>query len=98
MDSGGSISFDKYDAKQIVQLAGVDDKEDRFSGLIVWDSPKAGDSRRRVWLGRGEDGTATLNLMDDSGRKRIVMAVRADGTPSLSFLDVNGKIIRQLPK
>ena len=30
VDSGGSLSFDKYDANQIVQLAGVDDKEDRL--------------------------------------------------------------------
>jgi hypothetical protein len=26
VDSGGSLSFDKFDANQIVQLAGVDDK------------------------------------------------------------------------
>ena len=31
VNQGGSLSFDKYDANQIVQLLGVDDKEDRFS-------------------------------------------------------------------
>ena len=51
-DSGGSLSFDKYEANQIVQLAGMDDKEDRFAGLMVTDNPRAGDSRRRVWVGR----------------------------------------------
>ncbi len=97
VDSGGSLSFDKYGANQIVQLAGVEDKEDRFAGLIVLDSPTGNDNRRRVWVGRGEDGTATVSLMDANGKKRILMEVRADGTPSLSFLDANGKVISQIP-
>src|SRR5436309_2552895 len=43
VDSGGSLSFDKYGANQIVQLIGVDDKEDRFAGLSVTDSPTGTD-------------------------------------------------------
>ena len=96
VDSGGSLSFDKYDANQIVQLAGVDDKEDRFAGLIVTDSAPGGEAQRRVWVGRGEDGAATLALMDANGKKRIVMEVPANGTPHISFLDANGKIIKQV--
>ena len=42
-DSGGNLSFDKYDANQIVQLAGVDDKSDKFAGLAV------SDQARRIW-------------------------------------------------
>ena len=91
------MTFDKYGANQIVQLVGVDDKEDRFSGLIVTDSLTGADNRRRVWVGRNDDGTATLNLMDANGKKRIVMEVKPDGTSRLSFLDNNGKVIRQLP-
>jgi hypothetical protein len=97
VDSGGSLSFDKYGANQIVQLAGVDDREDRFAGLIVLDSPTGNNTRRRVWVGRGEDGTATVSLMDVNGKKRILMEVKADGTPSLSFLDANGKVIGRYP-
>jgi hypothetical protein len=96
VDSGGSLSFDKYDAKQIVQLAGVDDREDRFSGLIVGDSQTGGNSRRRVWLGRGDDGEATLALMDANGKKRIVLRVAADGAAKLEFLDGNGKVVQQV--
>jgi len=95
VDSGGSLSFDKYNANQIVQLAGVDDREDRFAGLEVTDSPAAGRSHSRVWVGRREDGAATVALMDAAGKKRILMQVTADGTSSLSFLDANGKIIHQ---
>jgi hypothetical protein len=97
VDSGGSLSFDKYDANQIVQLLGVDDKEDRFSGLSITDSVTGTDNRRRIWVGRDADGTARVNLMDANGKKRILIEVKADGTPSLTFLDANGKVISQLP-
>lgn len=97
VDSGGSLSFDKYGANQIIQLIGVDDKDDRFAGLSVTDSLTGTDTRRRVWVGRGENGTATVSLMDAQGIKRIVMEVHSDGTPSLSFLDASGKVISQWP-
>ena len=97
VDSGGSLSFDKYEANQIVQLAGVDDKEDRFAGLIIGDSVTGTDNRRRIWVGRSEDGTATVTLMDANGKKRIEMEVKANGIPRLSFLDDNGQIISELP-
>jgi hypothetical protein len=97
VDSGGSLSFDKYGANQIVQLAGVDDHEDKFAGLSVTDSPTGSDVRRRVWVGRRDDGTASVALSDASGKKRLVLSVAADGTSSISFLDANGKVVRQLP-
>jgi hypothetical protein len=96
VDSGGSLSFDKYGAKQIVQLAGVDDKDDRFAGLIVSDSPRAGESHGRIWLGRDDSGTASIVLKDAHGRKRIEMQVLDDGTPSLSFYDAKGNVVNQM--
>jgi hypothetical protein len=95
-DSGGSLSLDKYDAKQIVQLAGVDDKEDRFSGMAVSDSPRAGESHRRVWVGRDETGSASVVLMDAQGRKRMLMQVPADGTPTITFLDERGAVMKTI--
>ncbi|MGI8468049.1 MAG: hypothetical protein ACR2N3_06310 [Pyrinomonadaceae bacterium] len=97
VDSGGSLSFDKYGANQIVQLIGVDDKEDKFAGLSVTDSLTGTDTRRRVWIGRDDDGKASVALMDANGKKRILMEVKADGTPNISFLDANGKVTSQLP-
>lgn len=90
VDSGGSLSFDKYDAGQIVQLAGVDDKDDRFAGLNV------NDGHRRVWIGRQDPGTASVALSDAQGRKRIRIEVDADGTPSLGFYDAKGRLIQDL--
>lgn len=95
-DSGGSLSFDRYDANQIVQLLGVDDHEDRMAGLVVSDSPEKAPGHRRIWLGRGDDGTATLAMMDGAGRKRLLFEVPAQGNPSLAFLDANGKVVQRL--
>lgn len=94
--AGGSLSFDRYEANQIVQLAGVDDSEDRFAGLVVADSPSGSEVHRRIWVGRDEAGTATVALMDAAGKKRIVMEVLVDGTPSLTFLDADGNVVNQM--
>jgi hypothetical protein len=90
VDSGGSLSFDKYGADQIVQLAGVDDKNDRFAGLSV------SDQSLRIWVGRTADGTAGVALMGADGKRRILMQVTADGTASLTFFDASGNVIQQL--
>jgi hypothetical protein len=96
VDSGGSLSFDRYEANQIVQLIGVDDKEDKMAGLAVLDSPSGTETQRRVWLGRGDDGAATLALLDGKGKKRLVFQVAANGATSVTALDAEGKIVRDL--
>jgi hypothetical protein len=91
IDSGVSLSFDKYGQPgQIVQLAGVDDKDNKFAGLAV------NDKARRIWVGRREDDASVVALMDAKGKKRIVMQVSADGTASLDFLDGEGHVVRHL--
>jgi hypothetical protein len=94
VDSGGSLSFDKYGASQIVQLAGVDDKDHRFAGLAV-DDQSAG-MNRRIWVGRKDGDAAVVSLMDAKGKKRILMQVTGDGTASLDFLDAQGQVVRHL--
>jgi hypothetical protein len=96
VDSGGSLTFDKYDANQIVQLAGVDDKDDKFAGLMVGESKPGGDSPTRIWVGRKDDGTATVALMDGNGRKRLAMEVPESGAAKISFLDADGKVLSEL--
>jgi hypothetical protein len=89
VDSGGSLSFDRYGAGQVVQLAGVDDKTDRFAGLAIKDV------KRRIWVGRTDDGNASVLLMDADGHPRIKMQVTNEGAPSLLFLDDKGEVIRR---
>src|SRR5579875_3484947 len=89
VDSGGSLSFDKYGAGQNIELAGVDDKDNQFAGVAV------SQGGQRVWIGRA--GTvASVSLTDANGKNRIVMQVRPDGTPSLVFLDAQGRVVQEL--
>ena len=90
VDSGGSLSFDKYGAGQIIQLAGVDDKDHQFAGLAV------GQGGQRIWIGHGDTGVASVSLSDANGKNRIVMQVAKDGTPSLVFFDDQGRIVQSL--
>lgn len=90
VDSGGSLSFDKYGANQIVQIAGVDDKTDQFAGMSVRDDKK------RIWVGRTGEGDAMLALMDGKGQDRIVLKVTAAGKSSLEFLDDKGQVVKHM--
>lgn len=96
VNSGASLSFDRYEANQILQLLGVDDKEDKLAGLVVLDSPSGAETHRRIWLGRAEDGAATLALLDGQGRKRLLIQVAADGSTKIAALDADGKIVKDL--
>jgi hypothetical protein len=90
VDSGGSLSFDKYGAGQIIQLAGIDDKDHKFAGLAV------GQGGQRIWIGHGDSGAASVSLSDANGKNRIVMQVGSDGTPSLVFFDAQGHAVQVL--
>lgn len=97
IDSGVSLSFDKYGAGgQMVQLAGVSDSTNRFAGLRVNDTTIGGPNTNRVWVGNTADGAATVALTDAQGRRRIVMEVKADGASSLTFLDATGRVVNQV--
>lgn len=96
VDSGGAISFDRYDGNQEVQLIGVHDKEDRFAGLIVSDNPPNAQGHRRIWVGKNDDGAARLELRDAMGKKRIVLEVLGDGASSITFLDGDGKVLNRI--
>jgi len=96
LDSGASLSFDRYGANQIVSLYGVDDSTDRFAGLAVADSPSGSIVHRRIWLGRGKDGVATLALMDGAGHKRLVLSVAPNGAPRIAVLSAEGKVVRTI--
>ena len=65
VDSGGSLTFDRYAGSQVVQLAGVDDSTNHIVGLIVSDT----DARRnrRVFVGHDKEGVARVALMDGNG-------------------------------
>lgn len=91
VDSGGSLSFDRYGAGQTIQLAGVDDQENHFAGLQVSDV-----GGQRVWAGRDGKGVASFSLAAADGKERVRLQVAADGKASIVFLDNTGKVLQTL--
>ena len=94
VNSGVSLSFDRYGGKQEVNLIGVNDKDNKFAGLSISDSrPGERKTPDRVWVGRNDDGSSEMALMDTSGKKRIILKVLENGQSSLTFLDDKGHIL-----
>jgi hypothetical protein len=60
------------------------------------DSPSGTEVNRRIWLGHGKDGAATLALHDAAGHKRLLLQVAADGKTRITVLDIDGKPIKEL--
>jgi len=96
VDAGGSLSFDRYGANQVVQLLGVDDKDNHMAGLVVTDSQEGGQGERRLWAGRTGDGASRLSLMDADGKKRVEISVGAKGNGQIVFLDANGNAVKTI--
>ncbi len=95
VNSGVSLSFDRYGAKQEVNLIGVNDKDNKFAGLNISDSrPGEKKTPDRIWVGRNNDGSSEIALMDSTGIKRIVLKVLENGKSSLDFLDEKGSILK----
>lgn len=91
VDSGGSLSFDRYGAGQTIQLAGVDDGTNHFAGLAINDV-----GGQRVWAGRDRKGLASISLAGTDGKERIRMQVTPEGKASIVFLDDNGHVLQEL--
>jgi len=49
----------------------------------------------RIYLGRGRDKSASLQLKDATGNTRLAMRVDADGNPVIQFLDADGKVTNE---
>jgi hypothetical protein len=57
-------------------------------------STHTGDANR-IYLGRGRDKSASLQLKDATGNTRLAMRVDADGNPVIQFLDADGKVTNE---
>ncbi len=54
--------------------------------------------RNRLFLGKRQDNSTSLEISDIKGKPRIKMSVDANGNPKLDFLDETGKVIYSLPE
>ncbi len=52
---------------------------------------------QRMFLGRTDDGTYQLMILDKAGRPRISLGVGEDDEPRIQFLDAEGNVTYSLP-
>lgn len=52
---------------------------------------------QRAYLGRMEDRSVGLRLMDREGHERVRLRVQPDGSPIMQFLDASGGVTAQFP-
>lgn len=98
INAGGSLTFDKYEQDQLVQLIGADDSDGHNAGLIVSDRPDRSIEKDLVEM-------QTLDAMPAPEREkrmqarlrgsyygstRIVLARGDDGVARISLRDADG--------
>jgi hypothetical protein len=71
--------------------------EEQTRRIEAFYASHGGKPKTRMSMGRGQDGTVGLGMMDAQGRPRLLLMVAADGTPKVQTLDENGKVTGELP-
>jgi len=99
----GHLSFDRADGDQTLYLNHWDDANGRVDGIAIVDRERTLDNGAdsppealRAWLGRGQNGSSTLQLCDDQGRPRLILRVDQDGSATAARLDASGAVVKDL--
>jgi hypothetical protein len=98
IDAGGSLTFDKYEQDQLVQLLGADDSNGHNAGLVVSDRPDRSIEKDLVEMQKidampaAERGKLMQARLANSyyGSTRIVLARGDDGVAKISLRDADG--------
>jgi hypothetical protein len=99
IDSGGSLTFDKYEQDQLVQLLGAHDSSGHLAGLIVSDRPDRSieqdvvENVKLSALPEAERNTLMENRNKEGyyGANRIMVARGDDGVAKISLRDAQGR-------
>jgi hypothetical protein len=118
----GSLTFDRYEQDQVIQMLEVEEGPSRFAGLQIsdrpdgkvnqellrdwrkkprsewagiWKAANAGEAHR-ITIARHQDKSANVSLKDSDGRERLLLRVADDGTASIQFKDSSGKVIKTI--
>lgn len=111
-NAGASLTFDRYENDQTLQLLQTDDGDNDLAAVIISDRP--GDSMfetrdgkaavranstggpGRLFLGKSRDRASVLMLQDGAGVPRMMLRVDKDGSSSINFLDERGEVVRTI--
>lgn len=99
IDSGGSLTFDKYNQDQLVQLLGVHDSSGHLAGLIVSDRPDRPvlqdleENAKIDAMPKAERDKLMRERSENAyyGATRIAVARGSDGVAKISLRDALGR-------
>lgn len=111
-DAGASLTFDRYENDQTIQLLQRDGGDRDMAGLIFSDRPaepmfeikddkatvRQGNSggAPRMFIGKSMDRASVVMLQDGQGVPRLMLKFDPDGTSSIEFLDDQGKPVKTI--
>lgn len=92
-ESGLSLTFDRYEADQQLQLIGLDKNGRYFAGLRINDVPKQSGERltQRMYVGKSRSDSSVVALAGADGSPRLMLMVTPAGEASILFMGADGK-------
>lgn len=112
LNAGASLTFDRYENDQTLQILQTDNGSRDTAALIISDRPgdsmftrkdgkaairdDAGKGAGRLFVGKSRDKASVVMLQDASGTPRLSISVQPDGTAAIEFLDDKGKVVRTI--
>lgn len=112
INAGASLTFDRYENDQTIQLLQTDNGDRDLAALIISDRPNgsmfenkdgklavkpgAADGPPRLFVGKTRDRASVVMLQDANGIPRLMLRVDPDGTSSIDFIDEKGEVLRSI--
>lgn len=112
VSAGASLTFDRYENDQTIQLLQQDGGSRDIAALVISDRPAEpmfameGDKASlrdtavggapRLFVGKSMDRASVVMLQDQTGVPRLMLRVNPDGASAIDFLDAKGKVIRSI--
>jgi hypothetical protein len=72
------------------------EERERLRAEVLPTIPKEELPARRLYFGRTQRNSSTINLYDPQGRVRLKMEVGEDGVPRIEFFDDQGESVRKI--
>lgn len=93
--SGGSLTFDRYEQDQVVQLISVEDGSERYSGMIVSDRPRERIDFQALEAARlmepGPERQAAFEAANIGGETRAFIGRWTDRSSQVQLRDPQGR-------
>lgn len=111
VSAGASLTFDRYEQDQTMQLLQVDEQGRDMAAMIISDRPDQpidyahfgkppakGEyvGATRLFVGKTRDRNSVVMMQDKDGKPRLMMKVTPDGEATIDFLNAEGQVVKSI--